>query len=249
MEWRYNLQALARSHAVYAPDLPGFGHSAKPRVRYDLGFFTRVLDRYMEELSLRSAVVVGASLGGRIAIELALRHPRRVSRLGLVDSLGLGPPALQFYYPLVMVPGVGESVMRSIRAVLGSAPNQLIRRLAGRFTPGASDRAFDDSYLDGLREMHRDDAFHEAYLSTVRSLARPRSRAGSADLLERLAYTRLPIQLVWGAADPLFPVEHALAAHRRLPGSRLAVIEGAGHSPQAERPDEFNRVLEDFARR
>ena len=60
--------------------------------------------------------------------------------------------------------------------------------------------------------------------------------------------TGIDVLLVWGSQDPLFPLEHAERAHRKLPGSRLAVIEGAGHTPQAERPDEFNRVLESFLR-
>lgn len=54
------------------------------------------------------------------------------------------------------------------------------------------------------------------------------------------------MQLIWGADDPLFPVAHATRAHALIEGSRLAVIEGAGHTPQAERPEEFNRVLNAF---
>jgi len=54
------------------------------------------------------------------------------------------------------------------------------------------------------------------------------------------------VQLIWGADDPLFPVAHATTAHALLVRSRLAVMEGAGHPPQAERPEEFNRVLDNF---
>ena len=54
------------------------------------------------------------------------------------------------------------------------------------------------------------------------------------------------MQLIWGADDPLFPLEHATRAHAMIRDCRLAVIEGAGHTPQAERPEEFNRVLHTF---
>ncbi len=56
----------------------------------------------------------------------------------------------------------------------------------------------------------------------------------------------MPVQLIWGADDPLFPIAHATRAHGLIPDCRLAVIEGAGHTPQAERPEEFNRVLHAF---
>jgi len=56
----------------------------------------------------------------------------------------------------------------------------------------------------------------------------------------------VPVQLIWGSNDPLFPVAHAARAHALIGRSRLAVMEGAGHTPQAERPEEFNRVLDNF---
>jgi pimeloyl-ACP methyl ester carboxylesterase len=64
--------------------------------------------------------------------------------------------------------------------------------------------------------------------------------------MPRLAGLSVPVQIVWGADDPLFPLSHAHRAHAAIPGSRLAVIEGAGHTPQTDRPDEFNRVLARF---
>ena len=63
------------------------------------------------------------------------------------------------------------------------------------------------------------------------------------DLSDRLPGIKIPVQLIWGADDPLFPLSHATRAHAAIPDSRLTVIEGAGHTPQAERPDEFNRAL------
>src|ERR1700693_4207423 len=92
IEWRFNLEAAAGSHRVYAPDLPGFGRSEKPRARYGIPYFTRFVERYMESRGLRSAAIVGASLGGRIALELALENPRRVNKPVLVYTLGFGRP-------------------------------------------------------------------------------------------------------------------------------------------------------------
>lgn len=249
LEWRFNLEPTAARHRIYAPDLPGFGRSEKPRARYGIPYFTRFIDRYMEGRGLRSAAVVGASLGGRVALELALKHPDRVSKLILVNSLGLGRPSIQLTYGLITLPRVGETVMKVTRDALRWVPSQVIRRVAGRYVGASSDlsRTMDDNYLDNLRELYSAEGYHDAYLATVRSLVSPRALFGTQyDLSSRLQEIEVPLQLIWGADDPLFPLEHATRAHALVEHSRLAVIEGAGHTPQAERPEEFNRVLHTF---
>ena len=68
MEWRHNLEAAGVRHRVFAPDLPGYGRTEKPRARYTIPYFARFIVKYMEDRGLRSAAVVGASLGGRVAL-------------------------------------------------------------------------------------------------------------------------------------------------------------------------------------
>jgi pimeloyl-ACP methyl ester carboxylesterase len=233
---------------VLAPDLPGFGRSEKPPARYGIPYFVRTIDRYLDARGIRAATVVGASLGGRIAMELALARPRRVMKLVLVNALGLGRPRLRVFYPLVTLPHVGETLMRAAREAVRRAPPRVIRQVASRYAGRSADleRVMDDGYLADLREMYAQDGYPEAYLSTVRSLVTPRALVDSHDLTRKLRRIEVPVQLIWGADDPLFPVDHATRAHRALPDARLTVIEGAGHSPQAERPEEFNRVLTRF---
>lgn len=249
IEWRFNLEAMASRHKVLAPDLPGFGRSEKPRARYGIPYFTRFIERYVEWRGLRSVAVVGTSMGGRIALELALSRPRLVNRLVLVNSLGLGRPRMRVSYGLATIPRVGEAMMRMARNALTWAPPDMIRRVAARYTGASSDlgRTMDDSYLANLRELYAADGYHDSYLATVRSLVTLRSLfAGDYDVSTRLAELDLPVQLIWGADDPLFPLAHATQAHGLIKRSRLAVIEKAGHTPQAERPEEFNRVLHRF---
>jgi pimeloyl-ACP methyl ester carboxylesterase len=249
MEWRFNLEFAAARHRVYAPDLPGFGRTEKPRARYGVPYFTRFIDRYMEDRGLRSAAVVGASLGGRIALELTLVHPKRVRKLVLVNALGLGRPNVQLSYGLMTLPRVGEAVMKFASDALRWAPQQVIRRVAARYA-GASNnlkRTMDDDYFANLRELYAADGYPDAYLATVRSLITPKALlAADHDLSQRLGQIKVPVQLIWGADDPLLPVAHATRAHTLIANSRLAVMEGAGHTPQAERAEEFNRVLDHF---
>jgi pimeloyl-ACP methyl ester carboxylesterase len=249
IEWRFNLEATAHRHRVFAPDLPGFGRTEKPRARYGVPYFTRFIERYMDARGLRSAAVVGASLGGRIALELALENPNRVRKLVLVNSLGFGRPKAHVSYSLVTIPRLGEAVMGMARDALHWAPSHLIRRVAGRLSGASHDlkRTMDDAYLDNLRELYAAEGYHDAYLATVRSLVRPKALfGGHHDATMRLDELQIPVQLIWGADDPLFPLAHATRAHALIKGSKLAVIEGAGHTPQAERPEEFNRVLDKF---
>src|ERR1700737_465143 len=130
IEWRFNLEAIAHRHRVYAPDLPGFGRTEKPRARYGIPYFTRFIQRYMDARGLRSAAVVGASLGGRIALELALESPDRVSKLVLVNALGFGRPNVRVSYGLVTIPRLGEAVM-------GMAPQGPLWA-SGRMHPSAA---------------------------------------------------------------------------------------------------------------
>ena len=249
LEWRFNLEAASDGHRVYAPDLPGFGRSEKPRARYGIPYFTRFIERYMEGRGLRSAVVVGASLGGRIALELALESPHLVRKLVLVNALGLGRPNVQVSYGLVTIPRLGEALMKVARDALDWAPPHMIRRVAARYAGVSADlqRTMDDAYLDNLRELYAAQGYHDAYLATVRSLVTFKALFnGQHDLTRRLGEIKIPVQLIWGADDPLFPVSHAARAHTLISHSKLAVIEGAGHTPQAERPEEFNRVLRKF---
>lgn len=252
MEWRHNLEPVSGRHRVFAPDMPGYGRTDKPRARYTIPYFARFVVRYMEDRRLRSAVLVGASLGGRVVLEVALERPHLVHKLVLVNTLGLGRPKMnmaQMVYGLVTIPRVGEAVMRFTRDALKWAPPQMVRRVAARYSGASSDlsRAIDDTYLEHLRELYAADEFHHAYLSTVRGLVHPSALLGGHhDVTRRLNELKIPVQLIWGADDPLFPLAHAARAHSLIDRCKLAVIEGAGHTPQAERPEEFNRVLSKF---
>src|SRR5438105_8474615 len=167
MEWRRALEPTAAGHRVFAPDLPGYGRTDKPRARYTIPYFARFISRYMEDRGLRSAALVGTSLGGRIALEVALEEPRLVRKLVLVNTLGLGRPHVrmsQMAYGLVTLPRVGEAVMRFTRDELTWAPSSMIRRVAGRYAGVSSDldATMADTYLDHLRAMDAEDGVQSA---------------------------------------------------------------------------------------
>ena len=85
-DWRWVMPALASTHRVYAPDLPGSGGTAGPLVDYSPAFFTRFVAAFLDALEIDRAAVIGNSLGGLVGLRLALAEPERVTALGLVSS-------------------------------------------------------------------------------------------------------------------------------------------------------------------
>ncbi|MDR0359561.1 MAG: alpha/beta hydrolase, partial [bacterium] len=237
--WRFTLPTVAAHRRIAAPDLPGFGLSDKPDLRYGVPLFARTLARYIDRCRLGRPVVVGASMGGRVALELAFRHPGKVSRVVLVNSLGLGFPRT-WAHGFLLLPGVGETLFQLTGAALHRMPPDGVRRLAARLRLATNpERTLDDLQLEALREIHADGGTAPAFLTTVRSLA----LRSADDVLADLPRLGVPLRLIWGVEDPLFPVGQAERAHRLVPGSRLRMVDGAGHTPEIEQPERFLEAL------
>src|SRR2546426_6137737 len=105
VEFYYNLEPLAAHHQVLAIDLPGFGKSDKPVLDYTIDLFVKAVRDLMTSEDLKRAAVMGVSMGGRVALGLALESPEVVERLVLVDALGVGPPRRGVAYRIPLTPG------------------------------------------------------------------------------------------------------------------------------------------------
>lgn len=237
--WRDVMPSLARGHDVLAPDLPGHGVSAKPAGDYSLGAYASGLRDLLAALGMERVTVVGQSLGGGVAMQLAYQHPELVDRLVLVSSGGLGREVSWLLRALAL-PGV-EYVMpvlfpSQVRTG-GDAVNRFVARLGIR-APQLAEvwRAY-----ASLTEADSRGAF----LRTLRAVIDPGGQSVcAADRLYLAA--AMPTLIVWGDRDPIIPVTHAHAAHEAMPGSRLEIFDGTGHFPHAEHPERFATVLADF---
>jgi len=238
--WANVLPYLAERFTVIAPDLLGHGESAKPRGDYSLGAYASGIRDLMIALGHERATFVGHSLGGGVAMQLAYLFPEHCDRLVLVSSGGLGRditallraaslPGSELVLPLL----VNEQVL---------AAGQTVGRALGRI--GLRVHTDLGEVLRGHASLADRDA-RAAFLATLRTIVDfGGQRVNAAD---RLYLTQaIPFLLVWGERDPIIPVEHALAAHRALPGSRLELFPEAGHFPHLDDPLRFVRVLVDF---
>jgi pimeloyl-ACP methyl ester carboxylesterase len=238
--WERVLPLLAERHTVLAPDLLGHGSSAKPRGDYSLGAYASGLRDLLVALGEPPATVVGHSLGGGIAMQLAYQFPERVERLALVASGGLGAevnvllraatlPGSEYVLPLLL--------RRELRNAAGTVAGFL-----GRL--GWKPSADLVGMAEGLASLG-DDGARRAFVHTARSILDLSGQRVSAQ--DRLYLAEgLPSLIVWGARDPMIPVAHARAAHAAMPGSRLEIFDDAGHFPFNDDPVRFARVLSDF---
>jgi pimeloyl-ACP methyl ester carboxylesterase len=238
--WRHVMPALAERFTVVAPDLLGHGQSDKPRGEYSLGAHTDTLRDLLDALGHRRATVVGQSLGGGIAMQLAYQFPERCERLVLVNSGGLGRevnlilraltlPGADYVFPLVCTPRLRDA---------GSLVATWLTRAGVRSTPASQEIWRSYASL-------ADAATRQAFFRGLRDVIDLSGQAVSA--LGRLyRAARLPTLIVWGAQDPIIPVSHAIAAHQAIPGSRLEIFDGVGHYPHCEAPERFVALLVDF---
>jgi pimeloyl-ACP methyl ester carboxylesterase len=232
---------VGAGYTVIAPDLFGHGASAKPKGDYSLGSFASGVRDLLGLLGFESATVVGHSLGGGIALQLAYQFPEYCERLVLVSSGGLGrevSPLLR----AATLPGaelVMPLIIRDWAVRAGSSVGDLLGRL------GVNVRSDVEEMARGYASLVEADA-QGAFLHTLRAVIDAGGQKVSA--MDRLYLAeRMPVLIIWGERDPIIPVKHGRAAHAAIPHSRMVEIPGAGHWPQLDQPrlvsDELTRFI------
>ena len=237
--WETVIEPLALHSTVVAPDFPGHGNSAPGGGDYSLGSLASGLRDLMVALGHDRATLVGHSLGGGVALQFAYQFPEMVERLVLVSSGGLGPE-VGIILRAAALPGADLFIRAT--AGPGSAAGSWLTGALGKvgLRPNADLAEVGRGYASLADEDRR-----KAFLSTLHSVVGTEGQRVAA--LDRLYLAEaLPTLIVWGARDPIIPVEHGRAAHAQLPGSRLEVFPDTGHVPMLESPGRFVAVLQRF---
>jgi pimeloyl-ACP methyl ester carboxylesterase len=239
-QWIPVMEALGDRYTLLAPDLLGHGESAKPRGDYSLGAYASGIRDLLIALDAEPATIVGHSLGGGIAMQLAYQFPERCNRLVLMSSGGIA----QDVHPLLRAASLPGSEI-----VLPLITNERVLRLGqavGRALGVIGLQAGDD-IAEGARGYASlsDREARAAFLHTIRAVIDPMGQRISG--LDRLYLAAaLPSLIVWGEDDPIIPAHHGEMAHDAMPDSRLELIEGAGHFPQVTHSAKVARLLSDF---
>jgi 4,5:9,10-diseco-3-hydroxy-5,9,17-trioxoandrosta-1(10),2-diene-4-oate hydrolase len=248
VEFYSNLEPLAAHHRVFAIDLPGFGRSDKPMLEYTIALFVGAVSDLMDCEGIERAAVMGVSMGGRVALGLALDSPQKVERLVLVDALGVGAPRRVLAYSILLTKGLGELTLRGTARALRQMNPAIIRRFWGWYLkrPNRVDTIWSNERILNHGTLLATPEYRAAYLAALRSIAGMRQLRDGVVVEDRLPELRMPTLLIWGGHDHIFPASHAQAAKERIPNARLEVFGDSGHTPQMEEPERFNRLVLEF---
>src|SRR6266481_4078041 len=216
--WLEFHNVLSRNFHVFAPDIPGFGLSERPNWMRDMSDYILYFRDLLDELSLDNVLLVGHSLGGWMAAELAVWYPERVEKLVLANAIGIrvkGSP---------------------IANLFAMNPQEVLATCFDDFSAAMPlmPAAFNTDYL--LSQYRQ--------LTTLASLAwNPGYDPKLERRLERIA---CPTLIIWGQNDRLVPPVYGDAFHRLIAGSELVMLEGTGHMPMFEKAGEWTRAIREF---
>jgi pimeloyl-ACP methyl ester carboxylesterase len=235
--WNWTIPALRDHYTTIAFDVPGFGQSDPIEWANTPNGAAKAVLELMDALGIRTAVLVGSSLGGGIATMVAGSAPERVTALVLAAPAGFGVRV----NPLLRVstlPWLGEGLL----ALAARNPYLALRDVF------ADQRRIPN----GLIEIFRRDAARpvtgQTYLKTLRTSVTLRGIRPEIVRHMRTAAAQIsaPTLIVWGTKDRIIPSDQAPVAARTIPGARLQMMTGLGHVPYLEAPDAFNTVLAAF---
>jgi pimeloyl-ACP methyl ester carboxylesterase len=228
--WARELEALGSRYRCLALDLPGHGKSSNPPYQwYSLANFASVTHEFVQMLHARQMCLVGHSLGGTIAMEVALRYPHEVRGLVLVSPVITG--RLSFNLERLVLRGPRQIILN------------LTRRIWPRLAAGLQ-QALALDILQQVPQEHMRRNLEDLTQATADSLLGSAEAAGS-DISPRLGEVRAPTLVIIGHRDRTVPPEEGRLAARRIPGARLVDLP-TGHNPGDEAPEAFLKALREF---
>jgi pimeloyl-ACP methyl ester carboxylesterase len=221
--WLFAYAQLARHFTLYVPSLPGFGQSSRPDWIASVRDLAAWVSWFVRDLKLGAPLpVIGSSLGGWVAAEIAIVNPQLFSKLVLVGPAGLQPDDGQIWD--YFLHSTKEAFAQAFADPAGAAE---YRRFYGdAWTPE------DDRQAEWNREM------------AARLVWKPYMRSHTLQAL--LGGIATPTLVLWGRQDAIIPVSVCERYVRAIPRATACVLDRCGHLPEMERPDEFVQTVREF---
>jgi pimeloyl-ACP methyl ester carboxylesterase len=234
--WLENIPRLAQERRVLALDLPGHGLTPAPADgEISISGYGRCVDAFCERLGLGKVALVGNSMGGFVAAEVAIQFPERVSRLALVSAAGISSAEAR-KRPVLLFGRVAAAIATNAAAQYRKLAARPITRHGALLLVARHPRLLKpDLAYEGLIKGAGKSGFDAALRACL-----------DYDFRDRLPDVRVPTLIVWGEKDSIIPVRDADEFERLIPDSRKLVMRDTGHIPMVERPQAFNDVLTEF---
>jgi 3-oxoadipate enol-lactonase len=227
--WAFQMPALAPSYRVIAPDNRGAGQTEQPDAPYSIAGMADDVAGLLDALGIARAHVCGASMGGMIAQELALRHPARMR-------------TLQLHCTLARPDAYGSHLVEALLRVRAREDRE---EWARAMLPWIISRKTAQERPDFVQLMLQR-ALENPYPTSLAGLRRQAEAIGGHDTLERLHAIRVPTLVTVGSDDILVPPTFSREIHARIPGADFALISDAGHVHFLEQPQAFNEAMLGF---
>ena len=238
-DWAATLPAFAATHRVVAVDFPGFGDSDQPQVQYSVEWLTEVTEKFIRERKLEGVTLVGHSMGGLVALNLAARPGSAVEKLVVADAVGIGDKAEFISYAMTRKILGPETRWESFEGFLREEFRGMVEGFIKDQKPKTA--------RDFFESVPRNPITGNRLLPMTPSVQLTASII-DFDVRPRLARILQPTLILWGARDPVAPPKDASFLQKEIPRSRLIFFPDSGHSPMIEHPAFFNRELEKFLR-
>jgi pimeloyl-ACP methyl ester carboxylesterase len=226
--WQHNIPTLAQRFHVLAPDIVGFGTTVRPEdIVYSLRTWTDHVWAFMDARGMEKARVIGNSLGGRIALQMATDQPDRIAKMVLMGTPGVG-----------MTPTEGLAALRAYEPS-HDAMRELLRNYfavdPAMITDELVQIRYEASIADGAYEAYRAMFFDPRHAGSELGITEDEVRAIAT-----------PTLLIHGREDKVVALQVSVAMLGLLPNADLHVFSACGHWTQIERADEFSAVVSDY---
>jgi pimeloyl-ACP methyl ester carboxylesterase len=239
--WKRITPALARHYRVIAIDLKGFGASDKPQDgKYGIFDQAELIKTFIQKENLTNLTVIGHSYGGGVALALALKMAEdkdtRLERLVLIDSLAYRQP-IPFFFKVLQIPVVGD-------VGVGLTPPEVQTASALAIAYHDKGKLSAETVWAYAKPLYTEGGRY-ALVRTVEQLVPDDIDQFS----ERYRTIKIPALLVWCRQDKIVPLSYGARLNADLQKSSIEVIDGCGHMPQEEKPEDTVQLIENFLAR
>lgn len=230
--WRFVIEDLVKAgYHVWSIDLIGFGYSDKPaNYPYGLHLFTNQIEAFMQAKQINRANVIGHSMGGGLALSMAVAYPQRIQSLVLIDPLAF-PLKMPFYFAMTQMLGewakpiMGKTIVKQILKQIMYDPRKITEEQINAYDFPLHTQGGKDAFIETLRNFNEQEI--ENLVSHYRDI-------------------QIPMLLIWGEKDRWMPPSYFKRLSQTFPKAKTILISNCGHAPQEECPLEVNKAILQF---